>query len=999
MPFPGPVAAGGPPSQVVVAEAAFRDALDRYKRYRLGEPVAPDHPAIVFEPSGLRFTNARFEFPVVLTSKRLKFALTFAGCAFADPFDAQWARVDSLTLDNCTLNGKFDGAGIHVGGNIDFRKTISLMQIDLAEARIQGDLVLNDAVLSCPTPDPVTRDPAKVRQGVALFCSGIRAHSIRMDGMQCTGRIFLDASQLTGIFKAANATLKLDEDIKLRDFKKWDHMVLSMADSDVHGAIILGEEAWGAPGKPDGFEAFGQVNLSNSRIGGDLVCTNGRFHSAFHNAAAEDFEQRDEEHKTPEAAVLACLNVSQALVEGGVWLDRDFRACGEVRFESSKVDGIFRCAGATMIGALPGCPVKDLERSRRHHGRFALKLDRLEAGSSMELNAGFIAHGCVSLRNVIIRGDLICEGGTFHGLWRHKREHRLGEELERQPEALALSGAEIGGSLFLTRIVNSKADVIGDNPLIRVKGAPARGTFRSYGQVRLRGIRIRRNLHLCGGIFDTMPAPDDREIPENAGPPRQRPLIGWFHSARVEGTTFLIEPDRPAVQFLGSMSFVGMETGGWEDSVECWPECNGQPHGKDAKLELSGLTYKTLRGPMRGEDRLIWLLHQPTSDLSLSPDAPPIPTDLRIFGPHEVGEKIPSFKTQPWEQCANVLHELGYRMEARFLYRIEQRFIRHKTPLKVLQRLWNSILGTFVGHGYRIMFALLWAVWLISLGAIVADWGFQRGYIVPAQAEVIASGAYQRTHVSPEGYPSFRPILFSLDMALPAGSIRQLNYWVTIDQRLVPKPVCSLQVSAGDSYVRVCSGTPKIPDSSPLVKRANVRLQCGLHRLQRWLRPRKSFVVVRRAEKRLGLNAPLFVVSEWICGVFGGLAATGFLYWIFLRKELVPQFNSHGRFSVQDAKDLYSRALYGHRWRKFRTSLKAVLAIMLLPTIAWALYLIDRDIVFSVLTAIERPVENRSGLSIAHLWFVFQTLFGWTLLTAVAIALGSTMFHHRRDRL
>jgi hypothetical protein len=979
-----------PPPPNLIDEASFKRALADYARYRRGEAVASAHDCVFFRPDGLRFEHALFEFPVSLASARLQFSLHFLDCTFQDPFDARWADLDSLMFTGCMLEKYFSGAALVTRGNVSFSGTTSLSQIDLSDARIQGDLVLIDAKIFYATPDRPGFPEPEVRQGAALFGAGLQVHSILMDRLHCRGRIFLDASRLSGILKAGDAVLERDENLKPKNFRKWDHMSLSVADSDIHGAVILGEEAWGVPTKPQRFHACGQVNLSNSRIRGDLVCTNGDFRSAFRDAAQEDFDAFDLEIGKQDPALLVALNVSRAQIDGGAWLDRDFHACGEVRFDASTVKGTFRCTGATMIGALPLCNVTNEDRGRRHRANFALNLDRVEIGSTLMLDKGFISFGRVTLRNAILHGDLNCEGGTFHACWRRRREDALGEEKERQPVALALSGAEISGSVFLTREAHPADERIGINPLERGEKEPSRRTFRSFGQVRLRGTRIRRNLHLGGGRFKLMPSPADWNG-RPAAPKGTRPLIGWFHSASVEGTTFLIEPDRWPVHFCGSMSFAGMQTGGWEDSIACWPQCRtDDEEGVGATLQLNGLTYKTLHGPTRGEERLMWLLHQPQKDLSRPPNgkkntraAPPAsaaPMEQNLTAKHVAGEpdmdEGNGFKTQPWEQCAAVLHDLGYRSEARFLYRMEQRFIRNTGRLTRLERSLNFVLGTFVGHGYRVLFAVLWATWLVGLGLIVADWGYCRGYIAPAAAELIDKEDRETSYDLPTGYPTFHPFLFSLDTALPAGNVRQNGYWVAIDRSVTAKAPTELA-------------------PSPFVRWLNSLIAPRLKRV-------RGLIGIRMLSEQ-GLQVVL--------GCLLGLIVVSLLYWFRIREEVAPRFARSRDFSataVKAANRLYKQVLYPKQdhyrkrlqsWLMRQISSGMVFIVASVFFVAWSIYLIDRGTAFWLLDGVNGFLLYEFHVSFAHVWFAGETLMGWVLITAVAVALGSTIFHYRRDRL
>jgi hypothetical protein len=976
--FPGSSPPGG-----ALDEAKFRDALRAFADAPPGNPPAPAHPRVAYKPDGVHFTDVAFDFPVTLASRRLPFGLHFERCEFRELFDARWAALDSLVLRNCTLRKAFRGTALEARGNVDLTSTRSLSQIDLSHAVLRGDLVLIGADLSYSRPEWAVWIDNDVRVGSALFCAGISAHSILMDGARCKGRFFLEASRLGGILKAGNAILERHDDRRSAKFGKWDYMVMSAADSVVQGAVILGEEAWGEFDPVQTFKAEGQINLSNCRINGDLVCTNGQFHSAYKDATAPEFDEFEERHGTRDQVLLASLNVTQTEIGGGVWLDRGFHSCGEVRFDSSKVNGVFHCTGGQFNGALPRCRTEEADRSRRHRAQSALNIDRIEIGSTLRLNGGFRAFGIVSLRNAIVRGDVTCEGGTFHGCWNKTPEEPLGEEKERQPLALAMSGAEIGGSVFMAQLGEKLPPGDDDLHPLGQRHGPV-NPFRSYGQVRLRGTRIGRNLHLGGGRFFVMPEPDADDEAENRAAaqcngarerrPTQRPLIGWFHSARVHGTTFMTEVDRLPVHICGSMSFAGMQTGGWEDSAACWPQCREDEDGKMATFELNGLTYERLHGPTRGDERLIWLLHQPIADLSLANGKHSTGSRRANDAPsnghadrEDYGLTPSGFKTQPWERCATVLHELGYRTEARYLYRMEQRFIRFKMRLGPADRFVNFLLGTFVGHGYRLMLAISWAVWLVGLGMIVGDWGYSRGYIAPSQEITIEVHGNDYENGFPQGYPSFRPMLFSLDTALPAGNLRQVNYWVAVDNP-VTKP-------------------PQMPDDPvPRIRKVNDRFAEFQNALETWFGG-GALVQFLLSVARAGLGT-----------VLGLVLAYGLYLWP-ARREAKPDFKRIG-FSVSKARELYDEVLNNGRkriWRRVPPFLVFVMASLFF--VCWGTYITSRDSLFWAIDQSNCFLTHNFRVSFAHIWFVVETVLGWLLITAVAVALGSTVFHYRRERL
>jgi hypothetical protein len=921
----------------LIDRQTFERALTDYESFRnSGSPHSP-REEIRFAEDGIHFEKLTFPFAVSLASRRLEYRLCFYKCTFDQAFDARWARVDSLSIKRCHLKKQFDGMALETRGSVDFFETRSSSQINLSVARIRGDLLLIGAYLFYGEPEAPIEPFLEVQKGAALFAPGVRVHSVLMDRVTTKGRIFLDACVLTGILKAGDARLERETRSGEVASGRWDHMVLSASSSNIEGAVILGEEAIGQPDRLQDFSAYGQVSFCNSRIGGDFVCTNGRFHSAFLGCKAERVRQLTETEPPLDFTLLASLDVSRTRIEGGVWLDRGFEARGAVLFNSAEIKGAFYSAYSDLNAALPECGPPSTQMTKRHPFTIALSMDRAQIGNTLRLNSGFKAFGEVNLRNAVISGDVDCQGGHFCGCW-PKEPHPAGH----QPEALTLSGASIDGSVFMTDIIRKK--LMGGSGAAEAVHIEFNG-FISQGQVRLRGTSIERNLHLGGGLFKLMPAVADEESSKHS-PEQQR--VGWFHSTRVAGTTFLKEEDRPSVCFEGSVSFENMRTDGWVDSLASWPQCWDPKHKCPATIELNGLTYNKLSGPTRGEERLMWLLHQPARDLQPAP----------ISNVRDSDDENPAdwgFKTQPWEQCAQILYDLGYHRDARYIWRMEQRFLRVKGRQARSEKFLNLLLGTFVGHGYGVVFTLLWALWLVGLGAIVADYGQYKGYMVPSQGDIVVAAADHKEWARllgeqhdwvnpPRGYPEFHPVFYSMDVALPAGNLRQAENWIAVDT-----PNSDFEA----------------PLPSILLDTANPWFGCSL------------LIVIG-------------VVLTW------SAAAVIWLRW--LRAEATIRFPSthklspRDHFGLSEAKALYFRRLNDNSRHRDWIAQGTVALMLLTALAATGIYLLNSLWIFEYLDCWDWLSQHIAHMSFPHVFSIFETLAGWLLITAIAIGLGAAVF-------
>lgn len=126
-------------------------------------------------------------------------------------------------------------------------------------------------------------------------------------------------------------------------------------------------------------------------------------------------------------SVLPGLNAQGAEVKGGVFLDGDFTAKGEVSLFGVVIGVQLSCSGGTFDNPQG----------------FALNAEGVEVKGDVFLDGGFTAKGEVSLSGSIIGGQLSCSDGTFENL---------------QGPALNAEGAEVNGGIFLNK-VNIQAGV------------------------------------------------------------------------------------------------------------------------------------------------------------------------------------------------------------------------------------------------------------------------------------------------------------------------------------------------------------------------------------------------------------------------------------------------------------------------------------------------------------------------------------------------------------
>ena len=141
----------------------------------------------------------------------------------------------------------------------------------------------------------------------------------------------------------------------------------------------------------NGFRTEGQVRLLGARIGGDLDCS---------NAAVESPPQAD----VPGSGI--AVNADRAVVKGTVFLNKGFRAQGDVRLLGANIGGDLDCSNATFANPpRPGVPGSGI----------ALAADGIVVKGTVFLNKGFRAEGEVRLLGGQVGGQLTCTGGSISG--------------------------------------------------------------------------------------------------------------------------------------------------------------------------------------------------------------------------------------------------------------------------------------------------------------------------------------------------------------------------------------------------------------------------------------------------------------------------------------------------------------------------------------------------------------------------------------------------------
>lgn len=170
---------------------------------------------------------------------------------------------------------------------------------------------------------------------------------------------------------------------------------------------------------------------------------------------------------------------------------------------------------------------------------------------------------------------------------------------------------------------------------------------------------------------------------------------------------------RPAASIAGLVDLGYSQIDIIRDDPGSWPE----------RLNLNGLTYRTLEPRLAARDRLRWL--------------------ARDSDRHE---------PQPYEQLAASYIAAGQSAEARrVLYNRERQQRATKTPFG---KAWSLLQDVTVAYGYKPWRAVLWLAVLLIIGSVVYG-------IVPPPA------------LQPHAAPHFNAVIYTLDLLIPVVDFGQ----------------------------------------------------------------------------------------------------------------------------------------------------------------------------------------------------------------------------------
>ena len=413
---------------------------------------------------------------------------------------------------------------------------------------------------------------------------------------------------------------------------------------------------------------------------------------------------------------------------------------------------------------LRNATTRSIDLSGSHTGPILAYSIRVEG--SLHLRNGFIAKGEVSFMGATIKGDLICNDGTFKN---------------KGGNAIRADGITVEGYIFLNDGFSAKG-------LVRFIGANIKGDldcsngrffnekwvslcaerasisgdvylsfgFHSKGEVDLLGAKIGGDLNCTDGTFENINGTA-------------------FNARRIEvaGTFIWDTRERPR----GDIALQQAKVARMEDTMESWP--------LPGKLHINGFKYSSFSGkdtPIRPKKRLQWInLRNPEP---IQADTEPIENREPImrYWPFpwlrsqykNLVESIPSriyippknvkYRPQPYEQLAKVLRDMGHDNDARDVYIAKQEALRKNGDISNWQKRWYLFLFATIRYG--------WKPWRVivcfMLPMIAVAWVF---FYFGGKSEIMVK-------MNDNSMPIFNSFVYAVDTFLPIINLHQEKHFL-----------------------------------------------------------------------------------------------------------------------------------------------------------------------------------------------------------------------------
>jgi hypothetical protein len=511
----------------------------------------------------------------------------------------------------------------------------------------------------------------------------------------------------------------------------------------------------------DGCVATGEVQLSQARIGKDLIFSNSRLTNT------------------------SCysLRADGVKVAGEVRLDDGFMSSGEVLLAGAEIDGDLLCANGTF----------------NNSSGYAFSAHNLRVAGSVDMCNGFAAHGEVQLLKAEIGGNFNCKNGSF---------------TNEGGRALSVDGIRVGHEFSLSDGFAASGEVTLKWSKIGVNLALEHGKFSNSNgaAITANGITVAGGLYLKGaiveGAINLVAAKinlliDDKECWQAGGH-----YLNGFQYERILGLTDAAN----RIAWLKGQNIVHLNNIGWapqpwEQLIKVLREMGHPAEAAAVAIEKQRMMRAAnrigVRQPSERFGKLFSKNYSPAEIARLETEkmrlmravnrARAKPTAkwwIRILLIRRRTKKLKSNDLiyEKW----TLLHYVQIALELIWLWLVNASV-----------RLWHRIYELLAGFGHRPGRILFWmfTIWLSS--AFWFNYAANTGLIAPTNSDIIMHRQLHRDLGKadrhswvcgvrhevkadqywpdcadlPSEYTTFNPWLYSADLILPLVDLQQDSEW------------------------------------------------------------------------------------------------------------------------------------------------------------------------------------------------------------------------------
>lgn len=405
----------------------------------------------------------------------------------------------------------FNAEGLHVKRNLLLNNVYIEGEMRLTGAFVEGDLDSAGGVFKNQQANAIYGDRLHV-QGNVFFCDSFQAEGVirlprarigadlsfykgelnssaktsldanlpvlNCEGIRVNGSVFLQKfTNGKGYINLSYATIGGNLNCASSQFENKGEYAIIAQGMNIDGTVFLCTQKETEQDKEGRFRANATINLTGSRVGMDLICTNGEFHCSGSSEKSRysivatnmsiggrvemneieafwgiklnntkignnlDFA-KSKIHAWTKSRDEMAISAGKIVVGGSIYLDRAFNAEGEVMLNDASI-GRNLCLNDGKI---------------ENKGDFTLNAVQMKVAGSIKMNR-FISYGEIKINSTVIGGNVECIKGIFHNADpltdRRKEESTPDDESEKQFSFMAI-GTKTEGCVWF-----KETDIIG----------------------------------------------------------------------------------------------------------------------------------------------------------------------------------------------------------------------------------------------------------------------------------------------------------------------------------------------------------------------------------------------------------------------------------------------------------------------------------------------------------------------------------------------------------